>query len=138
VERLFRGRDYPILPLLLNTYFPPNVPTAARCFDIGRQLRATLEQCGDARVAIVASGGLSHFVTDEELDRGVLTAIKARDVEHLRSVSPSALRQGSSEILNWILAAGALEGLSARWSDYAPIYRTPAGTGIGMGFMVWQ
>jgi hypothetical protein len=137
-ERLFRGRRYPILPVLLNTYFRPNVPTAARCYDIGRALREILEGWGDRRVAIIASGGLSHFVTDEALDRGVLTAITQRDAPHLRAVPPEALRSGSSEILNWILAAGALETLSADWSRYLPVYRTPAGSGIGMGFLIWR
>jgi hypothetical protein len=137
-ERLFRGRDIPILPVLLNTYFKPNVPTSARCFDIGRALREILEGWSDLRVAIIASGGLSHFVTDEKLDRGVLTAIAEKDADHLRSVPPPALRSGSSEILNWILAAGALEGLTADWTRYLPVCRTPAGSGIGMGFLIWR
>jgi hypothetical protein len=138
VERLFRGRDIPILPVLLNTYFKPNVPTSARCYDVGRALREVIEGWGDLRVAVIASGGLSHFVTDENLDRGVLTAITDKDAAHLRSVPPQALRSGSSEILNWILAAGALEDLTADWTRYLPIYRTPAGSGIGMGFLIWR
>jgi hypothetical protein len=77
-------------------------------------------------------------VTDEALDNGVLDALRERNVEHLRSIPTRALRSGSSEILNWILAAGALQGLSAEWSKYVPIYRTPVGTGIGMGFMIWR
>jgi hypothetical protein len=137
-ERLYRGRAYPMLPVLLNTYFRPNVPTSARCYDVGRLLRTALESDGDERIAVVASGGLSHFITDEALDRGVLGAIHNKNVEHLRTVPPNALRSGSSEILNWILAAGALEHLSAEWSEYLPVYRTPAGSGIGMGFMIWR
>jgi hypothetical protein len=137
-ERLFRGRDIPILPVMLNTYFKPNVPTSARCYDVGRALREVIEGWGDLRVAVIASGGLSHFVTDENLDRGVLEAIATRDAAHLRSVPPQALRSGSSEILNWILAAGALEGLTVDWTRYLPIYRTPAGSGIGMGFVIWR
>jgi hypothetical protein len=138
VERLFRGRDYPMLPVLLNTYFRPNVPSAARCYDIGTRLRPLLEGLPDKRIAIVASGGLSHFVTDETLDRGLLAAIQTRDRAHLSSIPRGALLSGSSEILNWILAAGALETLTADWFDYVPVYRTPAGSGIGMGFMIWR
>jgi len=137
-ERLFRGRDYPMLPVLLNTYFRPNVPTSARCYDIGACLRPLLEALPQARIAVVASGGLSHFVTDETLDRGVLEAIRAGNRAHLRSIPSCALRSGSSEILNWILAAGALEKLAADWFDYVPVHRTPAGSGIGMGFMIWR
>ena len=137
-ERLFRDREFPILPVLLNTYFRPNVPTAARCYEVGRMLRMVLEESGEERIAVIASGGLSHFVTDEALDGGVLTAIRDRDANHLKSVHANALRSGSSEILNWILASGALEHLAADWSEYQPVYRTPAGSGIGMGFMIWQ
>ena len=69
-KRLFRGRAIPMVPLLLNTYFPPNVPTAARCYDIGQMLAEVLRaSASPLRVAIIASGGLSHFVVDEPLDR---------------------------------------------------------------------
>lgn len=139
IERLFRGRSIPMVPLLLNTYFPPNVPTAARCHDIGRRLRATVEAMPEqTRVAVIASGGLSHFVTDEQLDRGVLEALRMHDAKYLRSVPSAALKAGSSEILNWILAAGAIEHLASAWIEYQPIYRTPAGSGIGMGFAAWR
>jgi hypothetical protein len=45
---------------------------------------------------------------------------------------------GSSEILNWVVAAGMVEGLSNKWIDYHPIRRTPAGTGIGVAFSAWR
>jgi 3-O-methylgallate 3,4-dioxygenase len=48
------------------------------------------------------------------------------------------LNSGTSEIRNWIAAAGALEGLETAWQDYVPCYRSPAGTGCGMGFAVWR
>lgn len=139
IDRLFRGRKYPVVPLLLNTYYPPNVVRSARAYDIGQHLQSLLKSSRSVeRVAVIASGGLSHFVTDEELDRGVLQAMIAGDREHLRAVPPGALRSGSSEILNWILAAGAFSHLENDWSVYEPIYRTPAGSGIGMGFAVWK
>ena len=127
-----------MLPVLLNTYFRPNVPTSARCYDVGRLLRAALERDGDERIAVVASGGLSHFVTDEQLDRALLAAIREKNSAHLRAVPAQALRSGSSEILNWIMAAAALEHLQSDWCEYLPVYRTPAGSGIGMGFMIWR
>jgi hypothetical protein len=137
VNRLFRGRQIPVLPVLLNTYYPPNVASAARCHDIGQALRGALEASPtDLRVAVIASGGLSHFVVDEALDRRVLAGIGG-GADLLRSIPRGALNSGSSEILNWVLAAGALEGLPLSWSAYEPIYRTPAGTGVGVAFAVW-
>jgi hypothetical protein len=138
VRRLFKGRSIPIVPLLLNTYFPPNVPTPARCYDIGVKLGQSIEAAqSDLRVAVVASGGLSHFVVDEELDRAFMKALRDSDVDRLRSMPRSALRSGSSEILNWIVTAGAVRRIPIAWSEYQPVYRTPAGTGVGAAFCVW-
>lgn len=139
VNRLFRGRRIPILPVLLNTYYPPNVPSAARCYAVGQALRQSIEASkADLRVAVIASGGLSHFVVDEDLDRRALDAMISGDAETLRTIPRAALNSGSSEILNWILTAGALEHLSVAWSEYQPIYRTPAGTGVGAAMVVWR
>jgi len=139
VKRMFRGREIPVVPILLNTYFQPNVPSAARCYDIGRAIGDIVRASArEARVAIIASGGLSHFVVDEALDRGVLAALERHDVAWLRSIPRGALNSGSSEILNWVMAAGALGDLRMTWQDYQPLYRTPAGTGVGAGFAIWQ
>jgi aromatic ring-opening dioxygenase catalytic subunit (LigB family) len=138
-KRLYGGLSIPMVPILLNTYFPPNVPTAARCHDIGLRLREVIEaDTSSLRVAIVASGGLSHFVVDEALDRSVMAALSSQDQSVLRNLPRCALNSGSSEILNWVLTAGAMKGTSVTWSEYLPLYRTPAGTGVGAGFAIWQ
>lgn len=138
VRRLLRNRDIPIVPILLNTYFPPNVPTARRCHDIGQALRKAIEaDPRPLRVAIVASGGLSHFVVDADLDARVLAGLDFKQADKLRSLRREELHSGSSEILNWVLTAGAMEGFSVDWQRYFPIYRTPAGTGIGAAFVLW-
>lgn len=137
--RLGLPPDTPIVPVFVNTYYPPNVPSAARCHELGRALRRAVEGWdSDARVAVIASGGLSHFVVDEELDHHVLDAITARDGRALGELSRDQMRSGTSEILNWIVATGALEHLEATVVDYVPGYRTPAGTGAGMAFVRWE
>jgi hypothetical protein len=77
-------------------------------------------------------------VIDEALDRGVLDAIAAGNAAALSGIPRGKLRSGNSEILNWVTAAGALEGLPATIVDYVPGYRTPAGTGTGMAFARWE
>ena len=128
----------PIMPVFINTYYPPNVPSARRCYALGSAVRQAVESWDSgARVAVIASGGLSHFVVDEELDRRVLAGIERDDPVVLGSLTRRQLRSGTSEILNWIAAAGTLRGLRAEVIDYVPGYRTPAGTGAGMAFVSW-
>ncbi|OMQ15173.1 hypothetical protein A7K94_0211375 [Modestobacter sp. VKM Ac-2676] len=139
IARLLGERSVPVVPVMLNTYFPPNQPSSKRCYDFGKALGAALEASPvDARVVLVASGGLSHFVVDEELDRRVLDGIARRDAEALRGLPDHLLNAGSSEIRNWVAVAGAMHDREVLWSEYAPCYRTPAGTGCGMGFLRWQ
>jgi 3-O-methylgallate 3,4-dioxygenase len=89
-------------------------------------------------VGILASGGLSHFTIDEQLDRRVLEACRSADAAALASLPVSKLDSGSSEIRNWIVVAGAAERLETAWQEYEPLYRTPAGTGCGMAFACWS
>jgi hypothetical protein len=139
IDRLLARRPLPILPIMLNTYFPPNVPTPRRCYEIGRKIAAALAELPDKlRVCVLASGGLTHFATDEAFDQKVLAAMRQRDAETLASLPVLGLRSGNSEVLNWVMAAGALEGLSLTQADYVPVHRTPAGTGIGLGFCTWR
>ncbi|MFG2024856.1 MULTISPECIES: hypothetical protein [Streptomyces] len=136
--KLLKGHPVPAVPVLLNTYFKPNQPTPARCFDLGVALRQAVESApGHARVGVVASGGLSHFVVDAELDNTLLTAMTDHDRATLRGLPVRRLDSGTSEIRNWITAAGAGSHLSAKWVDYLPAYRSPAGTGIGLAFGLW-
>lgn len=139
IRRLLGERSVPVVPVLLNTYFPPNQPTAARCYDLGRALAEGVRRSGsDRRVVFAASGGLSHFVVHEDLDRRVLDAIVAGDAATLRSIPQEELQSGTSEIRNWIAVAGAMAGRGVAWHEYAPCYRTHAGTGCGMAFLRWN
>jgi hypothetical protein len=129
----------PIVPVLLNTYFPPNQPAPSRCYDLGLALRRAIESSpADLRVGILASGGLSHFVTDEVFDHRVLNALREGSEEQLRNLPEHFLRFGSSEIRNWITVAAATRHLHLSWDAYIPVYRTPAGTGCGVAFACWS
>ena len=137
-RRLMPKSVVPILPIMLNTYFPPNQPRPRRCYTLGQAIaKAVRGWEGDGRVGILASGGLSHFVVDEELDTSVLDACRNNQSDVLSSIPMNKLNSGSSEIRNWIVTAGAAEHLDTRWQDYVPCYRTPAGTGTGIAFAEW-
>ena len=137
--RLLNGKTMPTVPIMVNTYYPPNQPTPKRCFDLGRAVRAAIETWpNDARVAVIGSGGLSHFVIDEELDQQILKAMQAKDAEVLSALPQRRLNSGTSEVRNWISTAGAVEHLDMTLIDYVPCYRSPAGTGCAMGFAEWR
>jgi 3-O-methylgallate 3,4-dioxygenase len=129
----------PIVPVALNTYFPPNQPTPNRCFKLGEAIREAVQAWEKpARVGVLASGGLSHFTVDEAFDRDFLRALADKDSVFLRNVPPGKLQSGNSEMRNWITTAAAAQDLALAWSSYVPCYRSAAGTGCGMGFAVWK
>ncbi len=133
-------REHPvaIVPVFLNTYYPPNVPTPTRCLALGRAIRALVDSFAqDIRVGIMASGGLSHFLVNESLDNTVVEAMRRNDTATLSGLSPSILQSGSSEIRNWICMMGAIDGLTLDWLTYVPAYRSRALTGVGLGFGHW-
>jgi 3-O-methylgallate 3,4-dioxygenase len=138
-RRLMGEGIVPIVPLVVNTYYPPNQPRPRRCFHLGAALRRAVESFPEKkRIGIIASGGLSHFTIDEALDRTVLKACASADEEALASIPLARLNSGNSEIRNWIVMAGAAGGLRCAWQEYVPLYRTPAGTGCGMAFAAWS
>jgi 3-O-methylgallate 3,4-dioxygenase len=128
----------PVVPVFLNTYNPPNPPLPRRCVKFGKALKELIESYPeDLRIGVLASGGLSHFVVEEELDQAVIDALKRKDLEFLAGLDPKRLKAGSSEIRNWIVVASAAAHLDLKWISYTPSYRTPAGTGIGLAFARW-
>jgi hypothetical protein len=131
-------KPIPIVPVFLNTYFPPNQPRPRRCYELGQAIRKAVETyAGDARIGIIASGGLSHFLVDEDFDRAILKACADKDAKFLQTLPRNKLHSGSSEILNWVGVAGAADHLDLNWFEYVPGYRTPAGTGTGLSFATW-
>ncbi len=138
-QNLLPGTEIPIVPVMVNTLYPPNQPTPRRCFALGRALRAAIEAWpSDKRVAVIASGGLSHTIIDEDLDHRTMDAIVNNDGAALMALPSERLQLGTSEILNWIAVAGAMEPMDVQAvGDYIPAYRTAAGTGCGMGFVYW-
>ncbi|MEW9668098.1 hypothetical protein [Ammoniphilus sp. 3BR4] len=137
-------KDKPMIqmvPVMINTFFAPNVPSPKRCYEFGQAIRKAIDSWdSDKTVAVIASGGLTHFEIDEELDKRILNALKNEDKESLITIPRERFVSGTSEILNWIATAGVLQGagLNMQVVDYVPTYRSMAGTGCGMGFVYWK
>lgn len=140
-KQLFRNRPVRNIPIDSNTVYAPNQPTTARCLAFGRMIGEAIRAWEeDLRVCVVASGGLSHFVVDEDFDRDIMRAMQENDFEHLLTYDEGYYQAGSSEIKSWLAAGGAMEGscLTGQIVDYQALYRTPAGTGSSAAFMAWQ
>jgi 3-O-methylgallate 3,4-dioxygenase len=140
-RRIMNDRVIPNVPVNLNTFYPPNQPSAERCYKFGKAVgRAIQSWDGDETVAVIASGGLSHFVIDETIDRPVLDALKTNNPDGLFAIPEDHYQSGTSEIKNWIplSAIMAESGLEMNLLDYVPCYRSEAGTGNAMGFAIWE
>ena len=141
LRQIMKDKPVPHVPVMINTFYPPNQPTAQRCHRFGLALKDAIESFPkDARVAVIASGGLSHFVVDEELDEKFLAFLKKGDVKGMTTMPETFLQSGTSEFKNWI-PVGAIAhdaGLAMDVIDYVPCYRSSAGTGNAMGFVRWM
>ena len=138
---ILQDKTPPSVPIILNVHFPHNTPKLQRCLDLGRGLaRAIKSYKGFGRIALMASGGLTHFVIDEDLDQTVISAMKNGDEDTLAKLPENVFKIGTAEIKNWypVIAAMNAAGLKYHQVDYVPCYRSEAGTGNAMCFAYWE
>lgn len=136
-------RDFvrPQVPIDVNCWHYENSPSASRCYDFGSAVARAIEHWDrEARVAILTSGGLTHFVIDEEWDRRFLQALERRDAAFLQAIPQEELMAGTSECKSWIATGAAMDraGLTMQVIDYQALYRTEGGTGSSCAFVTWQ
>ncbi len=134
-----------LVPVTMNCTVPP-IPTPARAYEVGVVLREVIRAYpGSERVAVVATGGLSHepggpryFWVDEEFDRWFLDLLKAGD--HARLLDECTLERmeaagsgGTAELIAWILVLAMTRG-PADVLAYMPAVAWRSGTGM----VVWS
>jgi protocatechuate 4,5-dioxygenase beta chain len=134
------GLEIPLVCVFINEYFPP-LPSATRCAQLGAAIAAVLRDRPE-RIAIYASGGLSHYPgmfnagwIDRPLDRWILERLARNDVaalEHLFTFDSDTLRSGTGEVRAWISVAAAMQR-AATVIDYVPAHCTQT----GCGFVCW-
>jgi protocatechuate 4,5-dioxygenase beta chain/2,3-dihydroxyphenylpropionate 1,2-dioxygenase len=116
----------PIVPLFVNVYLPPQ-PTPRRCYAWGQALRSILDPRPE-RVALLASGGMSHFPgTDRyaspefDYDRQLLeTLAEGRGSETAALTGEELDKTGNVELRTWITLLGAVGDARARLLCYEP------------------
>lgn len=130
-----------VVPLLVNCVQPP-LPTMRRALQWGHFLRDAVHSYpGAERVAILATGGLSHDVgtprmgvVNEAFDREFLRLIGAEDDEALlrhASEQVDSAGNGAEEIRTWLMAHGAAGGAAFQVRYYRAVASWYAGIGIG-------
>ncbi len=140
IPTLVPNLDIPIIPFFMNEYYPP-LPTAERCYDLGATIAEVMAERPE-RIAIYASGGLSHDPggpragwVDEPLDRWFLERLERNDGEalkHLFMFDSDTMRGGTGEIRAWISVAGAMRR-QAKVLEYIPANHAKC----GLGFVYW-
>ena len=135
--------DVAVVPLLVNCVQPP-LPPMSRALQWGQFLGKALQAYkGCERVAILATGGISHDIAtprmgmvNEDFDRTFMSLLGGDDdaalvrhaTEHVNEAG-----NGAEEIRTWLVAHGAAQALGAR---FEPIYYKGVAswyTGIGLG-----
>lgn len=83
------GFAIPTVPIWVNCYYGPQ-PTGARCYALGRAVRAFIESWDEPlRIAVVGSGGLWHTplhpqsILDETFDHEMLAALERGDAAEM-------------------------------------------------------
>lgn len=120
-----------IVPLFLNSLEAP-MPALRRCLAWGRQLAAAVATYpANVRVAVLASGGLSHSIgeptmgaIDEAFDHDCLAAFAAGDPERLADFLDDRLAaagNGAHEIRNWLVAHAAAGATGFELIDYLAV-----------------
>lgn len=118
------GDHVAVIPIIINSIFPP-LPPLKRCRELGAAVAMALARSTSGRrVALLATGGLSHTVgapgmerNDREFDAGFVAALVAGDLERVCSHSDAELDaagNGTHEIRNWIAVAAAMEPAQPR------------------------
>jgi Catalytic LigB subunit of aromatic ring-opening dioxygenase len=139
-RRIMRDCPPPSIPVFINVGVGLNRPTAKRCLNLGHALKLSIDAMpANLKVAVIASGGLTHFCIDEALDQTVLQALQHRDEAALAAIPEALFAGNTSEIKSWLPLAAIMNDarLEMQLVDYVPCYRTEAGTGNAMGFAIW-
>src|SRR5438067_3530252 len=127
-EHVIGKRNIPVIPFFTNVYVPP-LPTPKRCEALGKAL-AEIVKGRKERVAIIASGGMSHFPgttkylhPEFDFDRWLLSQFEAGHTDALLKMTGTQLDEvGNTEMLSWAVMFGAIGAQKGELIDYIPTW----------------
>jgi hypothetical protein len=134
----------PVVPIVINCLEPPML-AVARCAAWGRLVAGAIASYPrDVRIAVVASGGLSHSigeptmgVIDAAFDAGCIRAFEAGGDAAVTAFLDRALAttgNGAQELRTWVVAHAAAGGRGFELIDYLPVPQVY----VGCAWAVWN
>src|SRR5438876_1236232 len=133
-EYVIGKRNIPVIPFFTNVYVPP-LPTPKRCEALGKAL-AEIVKGRKEKVAIIASGGMSHFPgttkylhPEFDFDRWLVSQFEEGNTKALLNMTNTQLDEvGNTEMLSWAVMFGATGQVHGELIDYIPTWHH----GLGM------
>ena len=127
-EFVLGGRDIPIVPFHTNVYLPP-LATPKRCARLGREIASIIASRSE-RVAIIASGGMSHFPgtwkymhPEFDFDRWMIGELERGNADALLELTVEQLDEvGNTELLTWAILLGAIGAQPGELLHYTPTW----------------
>jgi len=127
-EWVIEGRNIPVVPIFVNTYLPP-LPSPQRCFALGKAIAEIIAERPE-RVAIIASGGLSHYPGTwkypqpaYDFDYWAIANMERGNLEPLLKLSSEQLDEvGNTEMLPWYFLFGAIGNVPGELLTYQPTW----------------
>jgi len=127
-EYVIGGRNIPVVPFFTNVYMPP-LPTPRRCAALGHAV-AEIVRGRKERVAVIASGGMSHFPgtrkylhPEFDFDRWLVSQFETGNADALLDMTGTQLDEvGNTEMLNWATMFGAIGPQEGELIDYIPTW----------------
>lgn len=132
---------FPVVPVQVNCVQPP-LPRMARCVAFGAALGEALRSYpGPARIAVLATGGVSHDVgtprmgfINEAFDREFLRLLQAGEAQPLTRFAQDEVNtagNGAEEVRNWLVAHGAAGCAGFELWHYRAMHAWYTGIAVG-------
>jgi 2,3-dihydroxyphenylpropionate 1,2-dioxygenase len=127
-EWVIEKRPIPVVPIFVNAYLPP-LPTARRCEALGKAIAKVIASRPE-RVAIIASGGMSHYPGTwkypkpaYDFDYWAIAQMEKGNHEALLSLTNEQLDEvGNTEMLSWMILFGAIGNQPGELITYQPTW----------------
>jgi 2,3-dihydroxyphenylpropionate 1,2-dioxygenase len=127
-EYVIGKREIPVIPFFTNVYVPP-LPTPRRCAAFGKAI-ADIVKGRKERVAIIASGGMSHYPgtskylkPEFDFDRWLISQFEVGNPDALLNMTGTQLDEvGNTEMLSWAALFGAIGPVEGELIDYIPTW----------------